>query len=800
MPVQVINGVGLAGIRGSSSSQSTSFDSDAQAFITSASLTATTQQNAVNDLVLDLKAAGLWTKMKALYPMVGGTAASHKWNLKDPRDLDAAFRLSFNGGWTHSSNGATPNGSNAYANTNIIPSSVLTLNSTHLSFYSRTNSVGANMFGVSNSTQGFIMQGAIYGNNAAQSNFDCYNAALGRILGSTVADSRGFAVFNRSTSNSSKIFWNNSLNGSITTTGGGLPSTFNLLFSARNFNGTIDNFDNKQCAFTSIGDGLTDIESNLFYQIVEKFQYALGRNVNTSQSFYYNRNYSNQTNAFIFNAGITGTTQQNAIVNLVNNLTSAGLLSKMKTIYPMVGGTANSHKFNLVNPVDSNDAFRLSFNGGWTHSSSGATPNGSNGYADTFLTPSTSLNQNNTHLSVYSRTDINSGGSPFGVNNGAASYSNQLVILPKSGNAFYGSINQNSTSSISNTNGTGFYLVKRTTSTGIVMQKNNIQTSVTISSSGLSTFKISIGATNAGGTFYYDPNQLAFVSIGDGLTDLESNLFYQIVERYQYELGRNVNTSQTFYYSSGYTNETNAFIFNGGVTDSTQISAVNTLVSTLKTAGIWSKMKAVYPMVGGTAISHKFNLVNPTDSDSAFRLTFNGGWTHSSTGVLPNGSNTYADTFLIPSTTLSQNNTHVSVYSRTNIDSSHIIGSNTGVPLYTNTISIIPKNGNLFYAAINQGGIVSISNTDSRGLFLAKRTTSTAIIMQKNSTQTSVNINSSGLSTFKISLGAINSGGSFFYGSNEIAFATIGDGLTDAEALTFYNAVQTYQTTLGRQV
>jgi hypothetical protein len=620
-----------------------------------------------------------------------------------------------------------------------------------------------------------------------------------------VADSRGFAVFNRSTSNSSKIFWNNSLNGSITTTGGGLPSTFNLLFSARNFNGTIDNFDNKQCAFASIGDGLTDVESNLFYQIVEKFQYALGRNVNTSQSFNYNRNYTNETNTFIFNAGITGTTQQNAIVNLVNNLTSAGLLSKMKAIYPMVGGTANSHKFNLVNPVDNDSAFRLVFNGGWTHSSTGAQPNGSTGYADTKLIPSTSLTLNSTHLSYYSRTNA-SGGYDIGVW-ALTSQAQYLNLSLRNGDKFYSLINYPQTTvnnpTITNTNSQGFYIGSRTTSTLVSGFKNNTKViSDTNSPQNVIGHRIFIGATNNRdlGAHSFSTKECAFASIGDGLTDLESNLFYQIVERYQYELGRNVNTSQTFYYSSGYTNETNAFIFNGGVTDSTQISAVNTLVSTLKTSGIWSKMKAVYPMVGGTAISHKFNLVNPTDSNSAFRLTFNGGWTHSSTGVLPNGSNTYADTFLIPSTTLSQNNTHVSVYSRTNIDSSHIIGSNTGVPLYTNTISIIPKNGNLFYAAINQGGIVSISNTDSRGLFLAKRTTSTAIIMQKNSTQTSVNINSSGLSTFKISLGAINSGGSFFYGSNEIAFATIGDGLTDAEALTFYNAVQTYQTTLGRQV
>ena len=92
-------------------------DADALAFITAAAITDATQQTAIDTLVKGMKADGIWTKMKAIYPFVGGTATTHKWNLKDPRDLDAAFRLVFNGGWTHSSNGALPNGTNGYADT-----------------------------------------------------------------------------------------------------------------------------------------------------------------------------------------------------------------------------------------------------------------------------------------------------------------------------------------------------------------------------------------------------------------------------------------------------------------------------------------------------------------------------------------------------------------------------------------------------------------------------------------------------------------------------------------------------------
>ena len=125
-------------------------DADAQAFITAAAITDPTQQAAINTLVVDLKGYSIWTKMSALYPFVGGTASTHKFNLKDPRDLDAAFRLVFNGGFTHSSNGITGNGTNGFADTKFNPiSQSSNLNSFSLSVYSRTNLAG-NMFDIGN--------------------------------------------------------------------------------------------------------------------------------------------------------------------------------------------------------------------------------------------------------------------------------------------------------------------------------------------------------------------------------------------------------------------------------------------------------------------------------------------------------------------------------------------------------------------------------------------------------------------------------------------------------------------------
>ena len=68
---------------------------DAQAFITAASITDPTQQSAINQLVVDLKGYGVWTKMQAIYPFVGGTSTSTSYNLKNT----AQFQISWKGEW-----------------------------------------------------------------------------------------------------------------------------------------------------------------------------------------------------------------------------------------------------------------------------------------------------------------------------------------------------------------------------------------------------------------------------------------------------------------------------------------------------------------------------------------------------------------------------------------------------------------------------------------------------------------------------------------------------------------------------
>jgi hypothetical protein len=253
-----------------------------------------------------------------------------------------------------------------------------------------------------------------------------------------------------------------------------------------------------------------------------------------------------------------------------------------------------------------------------------------------------------------------------------------------------------------------------------------------------------------------------------------------------------------------------AFISAAGITNLTQASAVNTLVNDLKAYGLWTKMKALYPMVGGTATTHKWNLKDPRDLDAAFRLVFSGGWVHSSTGAKPNGTTGYADTKLIlSSSTINVNSLSMAVYLRTNFNNtggtSDMVDMGAENASFTNRNFIEPANGNNAFAIVNSSGVnfISTANTTSNAMFIANRTSSTVVNLFKNNTKLIADTNKAlaSLTTIPIYLGAHNlSSVPSAFSLREQAFASIGDGLTDAEAANFYTAVQKYQTTLGRQV
>ena len=207
-------------------------------------------------------------------------ASQFKYNLKDPRNLDAAFRQVFNGGWTYSKQGATPNGTNGYADTFLNPRSSLSQFSVHASNYSRTQ----------NSTVSGVQLGAYDSVSNSEVNIFQYYAAVA-VKGSSLyaypltavyasnTNTLGFQIGSRTTNNSAKLYFNGSLLNTNTNTETALLPNRTIYLGASNWISGTNQYTPHQHAFDTIGDGLTDSEASAMYTSVQNYQTSMQRQV-----------------------------------------------------------------------------------------------------------------------------------------------------------------------------------------------------------------------------------------------------------------------------------------------------------------------------------------------------------------------------------------------------------------------------------------------------------------------------------------------------------------------------------------
>jgi len=269
------------GIIGSSIVQ---FDPDALAFfarVTAAGGTlSATEKTATNQLVLDLKANSLWTPMKAIYPMVGASAAACAQNLKS-----SSFTGTFNGGWTFASTGVTPNGINGYINTNLNISSNISSQNSHLSLYNRTQSQGD----IVDISGDFLAAQANYIGEIWRS-FSAISRAINALQRSDAEraafnysgtpDIQAFYLWNAPNINIRTIFRNATklFEQNITGTAANLTNV-TIKIGGLFVSGALVARSNRETAFASIGDSLTDAQEGLFYNSVQAFQTSLSRQV-----------------------------------------------------------------------------------------------------------------------------------------------------------------------------------------------------------------------------------------------------------------------------------------------------------------------------------------------------------------------------------------------------------------------------------------------------------------------------------------------------------------------------------------
>jgi hypothetical protein len=422
------------------------FDPAAQAYFSATGITGATQQVAINNLVKGLKADGIWSKMKAVYPFV-----------TDNRNLFSYTENFSNPYWIKSNVTATLSGT--YLNSN---------------FYKIADSVnGTNSFFFISSV---LTAGTTYtvSANFKKGEYDYVQIHPSSYPGAVFDLVNGVIIYNGVT------------------------------------NATI----------TPVGDG--------WYRCSITFTAAYGNihfspNKTSSSGYTYSGTigYGIYMQSPQLEIGITSTTYQP--------------IATTQQAY-----IAAQFKYNLVNPVDSDAAFRLVFNGGWTHSSNGATPNGTNGYADTKFNQATYLTQTNGEIGSYLRTNTTGTYVDMGCHFAGSDYA---LITKLADNNFYGRIaTLDINSNYQPATTLGLFAVRANGTNSAKFTRNGTtQATKATTTFAIESLNIGIGsAINSTGGIYFSPRQTAFNYISDSLSDTEASNLYSRVNTFQTALSRNV--------------------------------------------------------------------------------------------------------------------------------------------------------------------------------------------------------------------------------------------------------------------
>jgi hypothetical protein len=265
------------------------------------------------------------------------------------------------------------------------------------------------------------------------------------------------------------------------------------------------------------------------------------------------------------------------------------------------------------------------------------------------------------------------------------------------------------------------------------------------------------------------------------------------------------NTPFTFMAAAGGDADATAYlaavVAAGGTVTPTITTATNTLFTDLKAEGIYSDLKAMYPVVGATAASFAINAIGNT----AFNLTFNGTFTFSSSGFNSTSSTSYASTNYVPLTEHPGGTMSLGLFANSNINpaatDTYMMGvysaqdrflswdfrngdRSSGKYLQNNDTTMVITPGNPFgFAQLSSDGTTKYFSINRNG-------TEYAVSAAKDGTT---------LPDLEIYLCNLNVlGAPYTLQQGRACFAYMGNYLTPAKMTAFATIVNAFQTALGR--
>lgn len=245
-----------------------------------------------------------------------------------------------------------------------------------------------------------------------------------------------------------------------------------------------------------------------------------------------------------------------------------------------------------------------------------------------------------------------------------------------------------------------------------------------------------------------------------------------------------------------------AVISAGGTTNSTISGATNTLFTSLKSNGLYSKLIAFYPILGGVQNSHAIN----GKLNATYDITFAGGWVHSSLGqVPPNGGGTGLMNHIVVAGSGAGGVRNISqgVYVNTATNSYGSgyeidLGSRSGGEIWRLYAEWTAENNSGAYFGQGSGPSL-VTPPQGVGMYVSTRTSNTAKLFHNGNLQATSAPTNNVSSLYSLSLGGEYNGTSNqFPSSKRQAFAFVGEYLSDSEVTTLSTIINTFETTLGR--
>lgn len=253
-----------------------SFDADAAAYladvVAAGGTTDATISAATDTLFVDLKTAGLYSKMILMYPFVGGTSASH--SIMGIRTSGTTYDLTMVGGMTHSVSGMTGNNTNSGANTQYDARNLPTERT--MGMYINTGSI----------TSGYEMGGGQGSNNVNIVSYQTGSAFIGfgnlQTYNPLTVGDRISGNITATIDSSTNIFAYKNGTQVLATTGNNIQFDRYLSLLCNN-NAILPSFtvaesSSKTMAFAFYAQYLTNVEQQTVQTIINDFQTSLGRN------------------------------------------------------------------------------------------------------------------------------------------------------------------------------------------------------------------------------------------------------------------------------------------------------------------------------------------------------------------------------------------------------------------------------------------------------------------------------------------------------------------------------------------